>query len=517
MSLILRSAKMLHRFFFLLAAGCPAVYLSAQDRLNTLLVEDNHGRINFVVADSSAGEPNALLAKWKLTSGVKSVQWDYRLVFYGAPNDAEYGKQWSLPRIGMEEAWNQTTGGLTASGDTIVVAIIDRGFDIQHPDLLPNLWINHGEIPGDGIDNDGNGFADDYHGWNFTEDSPEFPEDDHGTSVAGIIGATGNNGMGISGINQRVKCMLFRTERVSEVIKAYQYIIRQRELYTATNGKQGAMVVVVNASFGVPGVFCREQAVWGGMIEQLGRTGILTVAATGNEAVDIDAFGDMPATCTSPFLLAVMATDPNDSRMATSAYGKQSVDLGAPGVQIFTTKPGNGFGYFSGTSAAAPHVSGAVALLYSLPCANFGQMISVFPQQAALAVKQAIVEGAAQFAQLDPYCARGGRLSVSRSMDALLQTCGTANKGTPLTVERIFPNPADGEGMVVQYRADDEVPLRWEISNSLGQVLKSQPLPTPNTWTDKQLYIGLDGLPDGVYCLSLVSSGAAGRQWFVKQ
>jgi len=508
---------MLNRIFFLLAAGCPAVYLSAQDRLNTLLVEDNHGRISCVVADSSAGEPNALLAKWKLTSGVKSVQWDYRLVFHGAPNDVDYNRQWSLPHIGMEEAWGQSTGGITTGGDTIVVAIIDRGFDIQHPDLLPNLWINHGEIPGDGIDNDGNGFADDYHGWNFTEDRPEFPEDDHGTSVAGIIGAVGNNNMGISGINQRVKCMLFRTERVSEVIKAYQYIIQQRELYAATNGKKGALVVVVNASFGVPGIFCHEQPVWGGMLEQLGRTGILTVAATGNEAVDIDAVGDMPATCNSPFLLAVMATDPNDSKQASSAYGKQSIDLGAPGVQVFTTKPGAAYGYFSGTSAATPHVSGAVALLYSLPCSALGESIRRFPQQAALAVRQAIMEGAAQFEQLDQYCVRGGRLSVSRSMDALLQTCQATNSNPSIRLDRIFPNPAAGDGIVVEYTADDSLPLRWQINNSLGQVLIMRELPAPNAWSAKRLYIGLEGLPDGVYCLSLLSSGAADRQWFVKQ
>jgi len=490
--------------------------LSAQDRLNTLLIEDLTGRISYVRCDSSVENPDAILAYWAKQDQVKSVQWDYRLVFYGLPNDAEYGKQWSLPRIGMEEAWNKTTGGLTASGDTIVVAIIDRGFDIQHPDLFPNLWINRGETPGDGIDNDGNGFADDYHGWNFTEDSPEFPEDDHGTSVAGIIGAVGNNNMGISGINQRVKCMLFRTEKVSEVIKAYQYIIHQRELYTSTKGKQGAMVVVVNASFGVPGVFCREQAVWGGMIEQMGRTGILTVAATGNEAVDIDAVGDMPATCNSPFLLAVMATDPNDAKQASSAYGKQSIDLGAPGVQVFTTKPGAAYGYFSGTSAATPHVSGAVALLYSLPCTRFGQMISGFPQQAALSVRQAIMEGAAQYEQLAPYCARGSRLSVSRSMDMLLEACAAGEIGA-LHIDRIFPNPADGDGIVVEYSADDEQVMRWQISNGLGQVLKSQQLPTPNAWSAKRLYIGLEALPAGVYCLSLYAAGSIGTQWFVKQ
>lgn len=505
------------RLFLLIASGISAFGLSAQDRLQRLIVADDHGRITCIETDSSTEVPDAILAGWKKRKEVKAVQWDYRLVFHGAPNDVDYKRQWSLPHIGMEQAWGQSTGGITTGGDTIVVAIIDRGFDIEHPDLRSNLWINRGETPGDGIDNDGNGFADDFHGWNFTEDSPEFPEDDHGTAVAGIIGAVGNNGMGISGINQRVKCMLFRTERVSEVIKAYQYVIHQRELYTSTKGKQGAMVVVVNASFGVPGVFCHEQPVWGGMLDQLGRAGILTVAATGNEAVDIDAVGDMPATCTSPFLLAVMATDPNDSKQASSAYGKQSIDLGAPGVQVFTTKPGAAYGYFSGTSAATPHVSGAVALLYSLPCSALGESIHRFPQQASLAVRQAIMEGAAQFEQLDQYCVRGGRLSVSRSMDALLQSCQATNSNPSIRLDRIFPNPAAGDGIVVEYTADDSLPLRWQINNSLGQVLRMRELPAPNAWSAKRLYIGLEGLPDGVYCLSLLSSGTADRQWFVKQ
>lgn len=98
----------------------------------------------------------------------------------------------------------------------------------------------------------------------------------------------------------------------------------------------------------------------------------------------------------------------------------------------------------------------------------------------------------------------------------MLQACAAGKIGA-LHIDRIFPNPADGDGIVVEYTADDEQVLRWQISNGLGQVLKSQQLPIPNSWTDKKLYIGLDGLPDGIYCLSLLSSGSAGRQWFVKQ
>lgn len=485
-------------------------------RLNELIVAYENGNIRCLDGGSPETNPDSILAKWKNVKGVQAVQWDYRLVFHGTPNDPEYTKQWSLPRVGMEAAWSLSKGGQTAAGDTLVVAIIDAGFDIGHEDLAANVWNNRGEIPNDGIDNDGNGFTDDIHGWNFSDETGEFPTDYHGTAVAGIIGAAGNNAIGVCGINQHIQMMLFRTDKVSEVIKAHQYIIRQRELYQSTNGKSGALVVVANASFGVPGIFCRDQPVWARMIEQTGRTGILTVAATANQDMDIDVSGDMPATCTSPYLIAVMSTDSNDEKDAGSAFGRQSIDLGAPGVQIYTTVPGNSYGYFSGTSAAAPQVSGAVALLYSLPCAAFAQTLRQFPEQAALIVKQAILEGAEKKPYLDKLCVSESRLSVSGSMAMMTEQCAQLSATDVIGIEQLYPNPAQGEGLVVAYAAPDDAPVYWQITNTMGQVIRKETLPQPNTWQQKRLYISLAGLPAGAYTFSLFSDDAAAHRWFIR-
>jgi hypothetical protein len=507
---------MLARILMLCALGCYCTPPAMGQRLNQLIVSYENGTIRTVDAGNPEANPDSVLAKWKSIKGVQAVQWDYRLVFHGTPNDPEYRQQWSLPRIGMEAAWNLSKGGRTAAGDTLVVAIIDAGFDIGHKDLAANVWINRGEVPDDGIDNDGNGFTDDIHGWNFSDETGEFPPDYHGTAVAGIIGAAGNNGIGVSGINQHILLMLFRTEKVSEVIKAHQYMIRQRELYQSTNGKSGAMVVVANASFGIPGVFCREQAVWAGMIEQTGRTGILTVAATANQDMDIDVAGDMPATCNSPFLISVMNTDPNDAKEAGSAYGRQSIDIGAPGVQVYTTMPGNTYGFFSGTSAAAPQVSGAVALLYSVPCAVFAQTLRLYPEQAALIIKQAILEGAEKKPYLDKLCVSEGRLSVSGSMAMMTEQCALRSATEAIGIAQLYPNPAQGEGLVVAYAAPDDAPVYWQITNTMGQVIRKEPLPQPNTWQEKRLYIRLAGLPAGAYTLSLLSDGAAVHRWFIR-
>ncbi|HSP86526.1 MAG TPA: S8 family serine peptidase, partial [Ignavibacteriaceae bacterium] len=176
------------------------------------------------------------------------------------PNDTQFGDQWALNNTGQTgglndadidapEAWDFTTGGLTALGDTIVVAIIDGGCDLNHQDLT--YWINWAETPGNNIDDDGNGYIDDYRGWNAYNSNGNVPSDFHGTHVSGIAGAKGNNNIGVSGVNWNVQIMPIAGASGDEatVVEAYGYVLEMRSLYNETNGAEGAFVVSTNASF----------------------------------------------------------------------------------------------------------------------------------------------------------------------------------------------------------------------------------------------------------------------------
>jgi len=180
------------------------------------------------------------------------------------PNDPSFNQQWALNNtaqsggtagadIQAEDAWDITTGGLTTLGDTIVVAVIDGGFQLNHPDLVQNIFVNRLEIPGNSIDDDGNGYVDDVNGWNAYDDNGTIPSDQHGTHVSGIIGARGNNNIGIAGVNWAAKILPIAGSSGDEatVVAAYAYAAEMRIRYNESNGLEGAYVVSTNASFGV--------------------------------------------------------------------------------------------------------------------------------------------------------------------------------------------------------------------------------------------------------------------------
>jgi len=337
------------------------------------------------------------------------------------PDDPNLESQWGLFTIGANKVWELTKGGVSALGDTIVVAILDTGFDINHEDLRNNIWTNKGEKHGDKIDNDQNGYVDDVNGWNFIHQQPVHVADNHGSSVAGIIGAQGNNGKGITGLNWHVKLMVFETRLVSDIIAAYDYIIDQRERFNRTKGKQGAFVVVTNASFGVNKIKCVDQPLWGEMYDRLGTAGILSVAGAANNPWNVDEVGDMPTTCQSNYLLTVLNTNARDERYAGSAYGPVSIDMGAPGQQSFSTRSNNEYGVFHGNSAAAPHLAGAVALLYSLPRQGLAEEAISNPAQTAMKIKNNLLSNVDKVSSLVSLTATGGRLNVFNSMVKLLE------------------------------------------------------------------------------------------------
>jgi len=301
------------------------------------------------------------------------------------PNDPMYGNLWGLAKISMPDTWDLATG----SRDS-VVAVIDTGMDMDHPDLLENLWINTIEIPNDGADNDGNGYIDDVNGWDFVseDDDPE-DGDGHGTHCAGTIGAVGNNANQVVGVCWEVSIMPLRVG-TSQGLMDSDIVDGIR--YAARNGAK-----VLSNSYGGPGF---SQTIYDA-VEYANNQGCIFVAAAGNDASDNDALPQYPASYELPNVISVAATDSNDDLASFSNYGATSVDLAAPGVEIVSTYLNGETETLQGTSMACPHVAGALALLVS-------ESEDIEPAAA----KQALLESVDEVAGLAGKVVSGGRLNV---------------------------------------------------------------------------------------------------------
>lgn len=301
------------------------------------------------------------------------------------PNDALFNSMWALHNptvtgadIAATRAWDITTGS-----NNVVVAITDTGVDIQHPDLAANIWTNPGEIPNNNIDDDNNGLVDDINGWNFQDnnnrlfDSISF--DAHGTSVAGIIGAVGNNGAGITGVSWNVKLMPLKfisngSGDTSGAVKAINYAIAQKN--------KGVNVRVINASWGPTGASCNDSFSKSlkKAIEAAGKAGITFVCSAGNgdcgpnrNGDDLDAAPEYPASWGGELsnVLSVTAVDSTDAVPGFSNFGHTNISVAAPGFAVLTTVPRGfaglpdiaSYGTQTGTSFSAPHITGIAALL----------------------------------------------------------------------------------------------------------------------------------------------------------
>lgn len=433
--------------------------------------------INLIGYDTLTVNALSLLEEIKKDPQVEYACFDISVETRGdMPDDPNLASQWGLFTIGTEKVWELTKGGVSALGDTIVVAILDTGFDINHEDLKGNIWINKGEKAGDNIDNDQNGYVDDITGWNFINQNATHIADDHGSSVAGIIGAKGNNGKGISGMNWHVKLMVFETRLVSDIIAAYDYIIEQRERYNRTKGKQGAFVVTTNASFGVNKIKCADQPLWGEMYDRLGAAGILSAAGAANNPWNVDEVGDMPTTCKSDYLMTVLNTNPKDERYAGSAFGAVSIDMGAPGQNSFSTRKNNEYGAFHGNSAAAPHLAGAIALLYSIPRQKLAEDAMAFPAQTAMKIRNLLLNNVDKVPSLVSLTSTGGRLNVFSSMLKLLEIYPEKKPEIPTGKLLVYPNPSIDEIYVEMAKPENETGL-LSIFNAIGQQVKQIFLP----------------------------------------
>ena len=428
--------------------------------------------INLIGYDTLTVNALNLLEEIKKDPQVEYACFDISVESRGdMPDDPNLASQWGLFTIGTEKVWELTKGGVSALGDTIVVAILDTGFDINHEDLKGNIWINKGEKPGDKMDNDQNGYIDDVSGWNFIHQNATHIADNHGSSVAGIIGAKGNNGKGISGMNWHVKLMVFETRLVSDIIAAYDYIINQRERYNRTKGKQGAFVVTTNASFGVNKIKCVDQPLWGEMYDRLGAAGILSAAGAANNPWNVDEVGDMPTTCKSDYLMTVLNTNPKDERYAGSAFGAVSIDMGAPGQNSFSTRNNNEYGVFHGNSAASPHLAGAIALLYSIPRQKLAEDAMAFPAQTAMKIRNLLLNNVDKVPSLVSLTSTGGRLNVFSSMLKLLDIYPEKKPEMPTGKLLVYPNPSIDEIYVEIAKPENETGL-LSIYNAMGQQVK---------------------------------------------
>ena len=341
------------------------------------------------------------------------------------PDDAQYGQVWHHQNIDSEAAWDITTGGVTATGDTIVVCIIENA-DLTHPDLAANAWLNYDEIPGNGIDDDGNLYIDDRRGWNTPNNNDNVYSGSHGTQCAGMVGAVGNNSLGVVGANWNVKMMPVNYGGTSEsaVVAAYTYPLRMRRLYNSTNGDLGAFGAATSASWGIDGGQPANSPMWCAMFDTLGTAGILNCGATANNAVNVDAVGDLPTACPSDFMISVTATDVNDTR-TFSAWGLTTIDVGAPGSSVRTTSIGGGYGNTSGTSFACPLTAGVIGLMYSAPCPTFMALVNADPVQGALYIRTKLFEGVEQVGNLPNNTVTGGRISSGNSLQLMMNECSS--------------------------------------------------------------------------------------------
>lgn len=398
----------------------------------------NDARIDYIgldyeltVPDDEIGE-SGLISASALNSALATT-----------PNDARFAELWGLNNTGQSggtndadidapEAWD------TLTDSTMVVAVIDTGVDYTHPDLANVMWTNPGEIAGNGIDDDGNGYVDDIHGYDWVNnDGDPIDDHNHGTHVAGTIAAEGNNSIGVVGVNWSAQIMALKflsssgSGSTSNAIRAIDYATMM-----------GANMT--NNSWGCGPGGCFSQAMEDS-IQAANDAGVLFIAAAGNDNNNNDNTPTYPASYDVPNVIAVAATDRNDNRSSFSSYGATTVDLGAPGSSILSTVRGNGYSSFNGTSMATPHVAGAAALLWQHN-----------PSWSAAQVKDCLLDSVDPTSAMNGRTLSGGRLNINNALacegseptptDGLLDIADdvTVNVGEFVQVPVSLTNGTDG-------------------------------------------------------------------------
>ena len=318
-----------------------------------------HSKKNILVLQSQSLTSDQLKKLVRNFPSVESTEKNYEISVKTTPNDSDFSQQWGLEKIEAPQAWEKTTGS-----QDVVVGLIDTGIDYTHEDLKNNVWINEVERNGyAGVDDDGNGYVDDIYGID-TAYGDSDPKDSwyipHGTHCAGIMGGVGNNGIGIAGVNWDVKIAtckflnFFGSGSTADAVECVNYFNTLKE--------NGVNIVATNNSWGGEGT---DDGVLKDAFNSAKDLGIISVAAAGNSAKSNDIYNFVPANIDIDSLITVGASDQNDNLASFSNYGK-SVDIAAPGVDIYSSVYGNGYDAWDGTSMATPFVTGAIAIISAM-------------------------------------------------------------------------------------------------------------------------------------------------------
>lgn len=424
----------------------------------------------------TAGQVEALAREF----GVLQVSPNWIVYAQILPNDPEFDELWGMHNVGTPEAdigmdaiWDNFT-----DASSVLVAVIDSGVNYNHPDLAANMWTNPGEIAGNGLDDDGNGFIDDVHGFDFrNNDSNPMDDHGHGTHVSGTLGAVGNNGIGVAGVAWKAQIMAVKflsagaSGNLSDAIAGIEYAL-----------DNGAMIL--NNSWGGGGF---DHGLFSVVLDS-DAAGTIFVAAAGNNGSDIEQNTFYPAGYDSPNVISVASIHENDGLSGFSNYGKTKVDLAAPGSNVYSTTRNGSYGQMSGTSMATPHVSGAAALLWSQ-----------FPTLSHRQIIQILLQGVVHKNYLEDITVTEGLLSFPGS----LAIASDSDNETPIANAGPDQGAAVGELVTLQGSAtdaDNDFPLLFEWGLSVPPGSQSQlndPLdPTPSFLPDRE----------GTYTATLVVS-----------
>lgn len=489
------------------------------------------------------GAPARAVEQWLSTqTAIASFEPNAVLHTRTAPRDPRFGDQWSLNNTGQAggkagsdidapEAWDLTTGSRS-----VVVAVIDTGVDYTHPDLKANMWTNPGEVPDNGKDDDGDGFVDDVHGYDFVnDDSDPMDDDGHGTHVAGSIAAAGDNRVGVVGVAWSSSLMALKAIdqdgnlSLAAEIRAIDYVTMMRSRY-------GVNVRVINNSYGGPGAYPEERDA----IARSALAGLLFVAAAGNAGADNDGPDpSYPASYDSENVLSVAATDASDALAGYSNYGRTSVDLAAPGGDgslqryagardvwfsnrnVLSTYPTaldthdgsrDGYTYQGGTSMAAPHVTGVAALAWSL-----------VPGASVQAVRDAILSGVDRLGSLADKVATGGRLNARRTLEKLFWETlpGTARQvdvGVKGHAWIISTRPAAGGHLVMSWDG-----RQWQSASAGAEQVAVAPdgavwaVQNDGTLLRRDPVRGVWGQPAKTEKARAIDIGSNGSVWILSQ
>lgn len=484
-----------------------ALHRQLGTRGRKLLRRATRGAPDLQVVDVPRGRREEILATLRASGLVEYAEPDFQMRALIEPNDFRFydGSQWNLKNTGTyggtvgadidaPDAWD-----LRNSAASVIVAVVDTGIRLTHEDLRGNLWTNPGEIGRDasgrdkatnGVDDDGDGYIDDVHGINAITQSGN-PTDDygHGTHVAGIIGATGNNSLGITGVAWRVQLMALKAldstgeGSISDVIECLDY--------ARAHGAK-----VVNASWGS---YQFSSQALRDAIASLRDAGIIFVAACGNSAGNNDTNPLYPASYDFDNILSVAASTRTDNIASFSNWGRTTVDLAAPGSPIFSTwkDSDSDYRFYEGTSMAAPHVTGAVALMWALnPSLSYHQVISTI-----LANTDPLPDFAGKTVS-------GGRLNLALALSAVVVSPSAETVPPQVSMSRPrLGSTVKGTAVTVSATATDNIQVAQVQFTLDGQNLGPALTAAPYTYSWNSTTV-----PNGVHVIGAFAVDGAGNK-----